>query len=301
MKRQYSAKLGIPQSQIGAIYISPCPAKMVSIKQPAESVMSYIRLGEGAGEGSHGVVVEGIKSYLDRAIGIRDIYNPLLAAIMRLTSSRKGTPSARVDSTIKSADSLRLALTGGQSHALKHTRYISVSQLPNIIKVIEDIDKGKIKHIEFLECYACAGGCMGGALTVDERFVARSKIQKLIDTLEKEGPGIKEQVQEKYVKGAYFLRQPCVMRPRESHPVNFMEQIRRMKVKEKYVGILPGVNCGLCGAPRCEVFADDLAKGLAKVSDCPLLSADRIREIREIYGLPDSDFPPEVEKEDCGD
>ena len=61
-KRLYAERTGRPEGEIGAIYLSPCPAKVIAIKQPAERV----------------------KSYLDVGIGISDIYNPLFAAITKL-------------------------------------------------------------------------------------------------------------------------------------------------------------------------------------------------------------------------
>jgi hypothetical protein len=293
-KRHYAAKLGIPQSQIGAIYIAPCPAKMVSIKQPAEGLTGYVGLGVAARDLLNIRGVESVTSYLDRAIGIQDLYNPLLAAITRLTSSRKAMGASHLE-PIRSPHTLRLALTGGQSRVLEDVRYIAVSTLPNIIRVIEDIDKGKIKNVEFLECYACNHGCIGGPLTVDDHFVARSKILKLIDTMEREGLSIEEEAKRKYVKGDYFLRQPCLMRPTETRLVSFVEQIRRVKVKEKFAQILPGIDCGLCGSPRCEVFADDLAKGLAEPAACPLLSPERMRELRALYSLEDYEPPKDDE------
>ncbi|MCK5345064.1 MAG: 4Fe-4S binding protein, partial [Candidatus Heimdallarchaeota archaeon] len=62
MREEKSRSLGIHPEDIGAIYITPCPAKMISIKQPAEK----------------------IKSHLDGAISINDIFNKLFAQIVRL-------------------------------------------------------------------------------------------------------------------------------------------------------------------------------------------------------------------------
>jgi iron only hydrogenase large subunit-like protein len=293
-KRYYSEKLGIPQSDIGTVYIAPCPAKMVSTRPPGEGPVC---LDTSAPELLKISGTDKARSYLDRSIGIHDLYNPLLAAITRLGPTRKSAEGGEPE-PIKSPHSLRLALTGGQSHALKDVRYISVSQLPNIIGVIEDIDKGKIKNVEFLECYACTAGCIGGPLTVDDRFVARSKILKIIETMEKEGTNVDEEARRKYVKGDYFLRQPRPVRPVETKPASFVEQIKQVKVKERFEGLLPGIDCGLCGAPRCEVFADDLARCLSEPSACPLLSPERIAELRKVYDLESYESPLDTE---CGE
>lgn len=288
MKRLYSEKLGIPPENIGAIYIAPCPAKMISIKQPAEGVSSLLQMLKGKAKEFFDVSNLTVKSYLDLAISIHDIYNPLLSAITRLAMERKGgLIDKRSEQPIKSPLALKLAMAGGQCSELKNAQYISVSQLTNIIHIFDDIEKGKIKNIHFVEAHSCLTGCIGGPLTVDERFVARSKIQRLIEMMEVDYSQLMEEVKKRYVKDDYFIRQPCLIRPTENADVGFMEQIKSMKIREQFIKLLPGINCGLCGAPRCEVFADDVAKKKASPSDCPLLSDKRIEELRKIYIVAD--------------
>ena len=33
---------------------------------------------------------------------------------------------------------------------------------------------------------------------------------------------------------------------------------------------LPGIDCGVCGAPNCRAFAEDIVKGLATERECIL-------------------------------
>jgi Na+-translocating ferredoxin:NAD+ oxidoreductase subunit B len=52
------------------------------------------------------------------------------------------------------------------------------------------------------------------------------------------------------------------------------------KIKE-LLGLLPGVNCGACGYPSCEGFAQALASGKAKHDGCKvggISTADKIAE-----------------------
>jgi uncharacterized protein len=44
---------------------------------------------------------------------------------------------------------------------------------------------------------------------------------------------------------------------------------------EEILGNLPGHNCGACGYPRCDGFAEAMAAGKAPVSGCPVLSQER--------------------------
>ena len=47
--------------------------------------------------------------------------------------------------------------------------------------------------------------------------------------------------------------------------------------------MLPGLDCGLCGAPSCRVLAHDVTTGHATKGDCVFLSKRRIDELRRIY------------------
>jgi hypothetical protein len=161
---------------------------------------------------------------------------------------------------------------------------MSVAHLPNIIRVFEDIEKGKLRAIEFLECYSCIGGCIGGAFTVDNRFVARAKIFSMLEDIDRTGD-IKAEAEKRYVKGEYLIQQPINPRPIKSRDISFKEKIRRVKVQERYIDLLPGVDCGLCGAPTCEVFAADVANGYAKPEDCVFLDRERLEKLKEVYGI----------------
>ncbi|MBU1024253.1 4Fe-4S binding protein, partial [bacterium] len=181
MKKTYSKKLGLPEDEIGAIYITPCPAKMIAIKQPAEQA----------------------KGSLDLALGISEIYNSLLTEITRNKQKNKTRDNSE-NAKLQSRTSLSWALSGGQSLSVKPSRYLIVEQMPNIIKIFDDVEKGKIRDVEFLECYACFGGCIGGPLLVDDMFVSRGKLQKLMDNMEDSQDDITNIVNDRYTKGDYF-------------------------------------------------------------------------------------------------
>jgi hypothetical protein len=188
-----------------------------------------------------------------------------------------------------------MALTGGQSRELKQSHPMSVAHLPNIIRVFEDIEKGKLRNIEFLEAYSCMGGCIGGAFTVDERFVARAKIYQLVNESGDDTEKFRQEALKRYRKGDYFIRQPFKPRPIQSRDIDWMEKIRRVKAKEDFVRLLPGIDCSLCGAPTCEVFAEDVANGRAKPDDCVLVGEDRLELLRKIYGMDYRETPRDSE------
>ena len=49
---------------------------------------------------------------------------------------------------------------------------------------------------------------------------------------------------------------------------------------------LPGLNCGLCGAPTCRTFAKDVAGGSTRQNECVFFSDERLKQLRKTY-LPD--------------
>src|SRR4030065_299802 len=63
----------------------------------------------------------------------------------------------------------------GEFPRLSREHYLPLFGLTDIIGVFDDIEKGRRPNIEFLECHACPGGCVGGNLTVENTYVARSK------------------------------------------------------------------------------------------------------------------------------
>jgi len=258
LKRQFSQTLGLDPSQIAAIYITPCQAKTISILEPAE----------------------GAKSYLDGALGIADVYNDIFAAVTSL--EREGVeiwPRAFA----RGAEMLRRATSAGQGRVLGHHRYMSVTGLANVIQVFNDIEKGKLRNIEYLECDACWGGCAGGNLTVDNIYVTLSKIYRLLSELPESDPQLDAEVERRYPREDFSLKGRLA--PRVTHrDVNDMkERVRRIKVEEMVGGKLPGLDCGLCGAPTCKAFARDVAAGHAEHSNCVLLSNKRVTQLRRTY------------------
>jgi NAD-dependent dihydropyrimidine dehydrogenase PreA subunit len=262
MKTIYSRRTGRPPEEIGAIYLTPCPCKATSIKQPAENVPSH----------------------LDLALAISDLYNPLLSAVTTLKRGAGETGQDHRQAFLRSRVGIAWATAGGESQSLQPSRHVCVSDLPNIIRVLDDIEKGKIRNMEFLECWACTGGCVGGPLTVDDTYVSVTKVQNLIQSIsEEDARQASREARRRYVKGDYVLRGSLQPRPRDSRTLSFEKQIARMTAMDDLVTLLPGVDCGLCGAPTCEAFASDWANGRANLEDCVLVSDAGLQAARDRY------------------
>jgi iron only hydrogenase large subunit-like protein len=259
LKRKYSEELGIPKEEIAAIYVTPCQAKSISILEPAEDA----------------------ESELDGAIGIADLYNGILTAAQSHKENNKHQNQSR--DLLRGAEMFRWELTKGQRWNLRDYRYMSVSGLRNIIRVFDDIEKGKLRNLDFLECYACWGGCVNGNLTVDNLYLARSKLQRLIEELSENDPHLEEEVAKRYNKDEMYAKAPILPRSIKGDMGDLKERIKRIKEAEAVLATLPGINCGLCGAPTCATQARDIASGDARKTDCIFYSKDRLEKLREIY------------------
>jgi ferredoxin len=251
IKRAKARQFELPEKEIGTFYLTPCPSKMVSIRQPAGQRQSH----------------------LDGVIAISDVYGPLRAAM----------DSVPQESYRKSLENICIlgvgwAIVGGICRTLRLRNSLAVSGLAEIIKVFDDIERGKLNNIDFVEAYSCLQGCVGGSLNVENVYVTYNKILKLIETLEfekiKACPDIRE-VRRLYRERYFFSEEKVEARPIRPLDVNLSRAIAKRKEKDALYETLPKIDCGACGAPTCLAFAEDVVRGEAAVEDCLVKVAGR--------------------------
>jgi iron only hydrogenase large subunit-like protein len=259
LKRRYSEALKIDKEEIGAIYLTCCQAKSISILEPAE----------------------GEKSNLDGSIGIADLYNDILAATQPMKRPNNSKTSVR--DLLRSINVVNWGLGEGHRWNLQDYRYMVLTGLSNVIRVFDDIEKGKIRDLDFLECYACWGGCSNGNLTVENLYLTRSRLYNLMPELQGKDPRLEEEVEERYAKEEFYLKAPIRPRSIRGDKGDLRERVKRIKLAEEMLSTLPGLNCGLCGTPSCKTLANDIASGDAERSQCIFYSRDRLESLREIY------------------
>lgn len=268
LKKKKSKRLGLKEKEIGTFYLTPCPAKMISIKQPAEKG----------------------KSSMDGAISISDIYGPLLSAL-------EGVEKANYRQDLENICILGMgwAMSGGICRTLRLKNSLAVSGIQEIIKVFDDIEKGKLRNIDFIEAYSCHQGCVGGSLTVENLYISYNKVLKLIETLEYEKikacPDIRE-VRKKYKQDYFFMKGKLEPRPLKPLSEDLGEAIQKRKEKEEVYQDLPQIDCGACGSPTCMTFAEDVIMGEAVLTDCIFNVPDRFKELsQEFSALLDKSMP----------
>jgi iron only hydrogenase large subunit-like protein len=257
IKKKLSKQLKIEEKEIGAFYLTPCPVKMISIKQPAEKG----------------------KSFLDGAISIADVYGPLLSAMEGI---EKGSYRKALESICILG--VGWAMVGGICRTLRLKNSMAVSGLAEIIKVFDDIERGKLRNIDFIEAYSCLQGCVGGSLTVENLYTSYNKILKLIETLEfeqiKACPDIRE-VRKLYSQNYFLIKGKFEPRPLKPLDTDLAKAIKKRKLKEEIYELLRKIDCGVCGAPTCLAFAEDVVKEDANLTDCIFDLPDNMEELSQ--------------------
>lgn len=257
IKRRYSRELGLAESEIAAIYITPCQAKTISILEPAE----------------------GAASFLDGTLGITDVYNAIVASAKVSPTEGERRP---VLSTVRNSDFLRWSLGDGLSQVLTRERYLHVTGISNITQVFDDIESGRLRNVEFVEAHSCWSGCTGGNLTVANLYVTLSQLHSLERGLPGMDPQTEAEVDRRYPLEDFALERPIRPRPVRGSSGDLRERVRRVQEAEAVLGSLPGFDCGLCGAPGCRVLARDISLGDAERADCVFGSRERIRRLQRI-------------------
>ena len=257
-KRRYSAQLGLHEDQIAAIYITPCQAQTLSILQPAEGVVSN----------------------LDGALGFREVYNGVLAC----ASLKKGDAIKNSrPPIIRNSGLLRLHVGEGMGRLVQQHRYLRVTGLSSTIQVFNDIEKGKLRNVDFIEAYSCWNGCAGGNLTVANVYVAGTTLRFLARNLPEMDPLTEAEVERRFLTEDFSLKAPIRPRPVRGTADNLKERVHTRQLAEDALATLPGLDCGLCGAPTCKELARDVSMGDANKDDCVFLSKSRLQDLRRVY------------------
>jgi hypothetical protein len=170
------------------------------------------------------------------------------------------------------------AITGGETRGLKYVHSVSVAGVYDTIRILDDVESGKLKNIDYLECMICPDGCVGGPLTVENRFIAKSCIQRLARIF-----GSMVQADQYLVKRLYqekFFSFEQAVKPKPFPPLAADREtaIQKMELRETIVKKLPGTDCGVCGSPDCQTFAEDIVRGDAQIENCIFIQDEGKRQ-----------------------
>ncbi len=153
--------------------------------------------------------------------------------------------------------------------------------------MLDEIENEKFAELEFIELNACPGGCVGGALTVENPYIAKARLQNLRRYLPVSRNYTKDKDGSPYLACGYVWETPIKYKPVSQLDTDMSEAMKKMADIQKIYELFPHLDCGSCGAPTCRAFAEDIVKGEADISGCIFI----MRELFEKSGLkPEGDL-----------
>lgn len=253
VKAQY-AKSGMDLKEVGVFFISPCPAKATEIRYP-----------------------KGIEqSMVDGVLSMQDLYKPMRDLIGKVTPKQKQQSTYR---------GLNWATPTGGMDENQIKDYVAVDGIENVLSILEKVEDGTLNHMTFIEAMACTGGCLGGALAIENPYISRSTLKKWI---QKAKQSEKQMINGEYLKVLdavsqipYFYETPIMPSSVLSLSPNRIKALEMMERIQKIYETLPQIDCGCCGAPTCHCFAEDVVRQGVNVEACIFMLRRKIKQLSD--------------------
>ena len=257
-RKEACAETGLPPEEIGVFAIVPCPAKVTAAHAP---------------EGLDGPVLDG-------AFAIQDLYLHLLRPMEELKDPLPLMASGKAG--------MGVAIAGGECRNRQAQRYVAVDGIENCIQMLEEIEDGRQPEVDFIELSACTQGCVGGCLNVENPYIAKMRIQRLMAELPAfTWPAEPEELDREITT---FSRMPQYSPAFRLDPDRAEAMAKHLRI-EAFEATLPGLHCGSCGAPNCHAFAEDVVQGRSSADDCIFKVRERMRDVAGPDGT-DAYLPP---------
>jgi iron only hydrogenase large subunit-like protein len=259
-KEQASRRTGIPYEEIGAFFISPCPAKVTEMRNPMTTKHS---------------AVNGV-------IGVNLIYKDIIRHLG--DRSANGGPE-RLQRATKFG--MAWGYVTGESRNVDAAATLAVGGIHNVISLLEEIERGELKDVDFVEVQACTGGCVGGPLNIQNLFVGRIRLRDLIKRFGTKEPYFTEaELQDIYLQNRFAATEPVEPRAIMTLDEDVSRAIMKMERLDQITSELPGLDCGACGSPSCRALAEDIIRGIAFETDCVIKLREKVKILaKEILDL----------------
>jgi anti-sigma regulatory factor (Ser/Thr protein kinase)/Pyruvate/2-oxoacid:ferredoxin oxidoreductase delta subunit len=134
--------------------------------------------------------------------------------------------------------------------------WLRVTGLTHVRAVLEAVEDGRVGELAGLEAWACEQGCAGAPWLGCQPHLARFRLRGLV------------------LEGAPEARAVPRERPLQARPgvrldPHLPTAMQRLGDIDRLNKRLRGIDCGLCGAPGCAAFAEDVVLGRALRAACP--------------------------------
>ncbi|MDU2065726.1 MAG: [Fe-Fe] hydrogenase large subunit C-terminal domain-containing protein [Sporomusaceae bacterium] len=245
------------KGRVGIWFITPCPAKMTAVSNP---------LGRD-------------KSELSGTISILKIYGELLKILPAYSQQEFSQISSWIGVGYESA--------GGEGIAGKVDSLL-VHDIHSVINVLDQVAIGKLNDVAYLECLACVGGCLGGPLTVENRYVAKHRLKQRLKLCCEEDQKAGKKGRSTYDQDEIDVKSRKPILPLDVMKLDedIFKAMHKVEMIDQISSRLPGLDCGSCGSPTCRALAEDIAQGSASEADCVFKLRKRVKELaQEMIGL----------------
>ena len=253
-KEEAQKKTGLSQKDIGAFFISPCPAKVTEMKNPTCTKQSAV----------------------DGVIGANLIYKDIVKNLAKNHNEK----TSRLNKATKSG--IGWGYITGESKSIGYGTLLAVSGIHNVISLLEEVERGELKDVDFMELQACTGGCVGGPLNIQNLFVGRVRLRHLIEKQTNQTPFYTDkEMSEIYDKGMFKSTELIQSRPIMVLDDDVSRALEKMERLDQITNELPGLDCGACGSPSCRALAEDIVRELALETDCVIKLREKVKMLAE--------------------
>ncbi len=239
--------------------LSPCPAKITLVRNP----------------------VGRKKSNMKFTVSVQKLVRALLAGGPKISDPVESIANNRW---------LKWSIAGGESSHIKYfserpLRTISVAGLRNTMDLLKEMELGRLRGIDFIECRACDLGCIGGVGNAESRFLSKLRIEHTDfcwDISDQELAEIRKWSDSRIWKLEENIG------PSQKNPLSddLNKAMERLKELNRIYSELPNINCGACGRPSCRAMAEDVVRGRGEVTDCVFKLRETITDLgRKIVDL----------------
>ncbi|MEG2068364.1 MAG: [Fe-Fe] hydrogenase large subunit C-terminal domain-containing protein [Acidaminococcaceae bacterium] len=247
VKEEACKRLGYAPEQIGVWFISPCPVKGTNIRQSVD-----VR-----------------KTAMAGTISVAYIFGELC----KILNNAKTEPELKSKVTTGSSFGMGWGYHGGEVRATGLNNSLIVHGIGDVYEVLEQISMNKMRDVDYVECSACAGGCVGGPLTAENKFVAEKNLKLRIRAMRDQEPKTRLETLAQSMACVHFPSSEKFVKTLEPRPMMQLDEdiavaMKKFERMEEVRSALPGLDCGACGAPNCQSLAEDIVQGKAHETDC---------------------------------
>ncbi len=240
----------LAEEDICVLFISPCPAKVSYAKNPI------------------GVK----KSAIDGVLAMRDLYFMLVSEMNKIDNPTEASCSGIIG--------ISWAGSGGESSSLMNDKYLAADGIENVIHVLDEIEKENIRGIDFVELNSCNGGCVGGALTVENPYISKARLQSLRRYLPVSLNHVSNMPADGSLPSDILWDSGIDYVPVMTLDSNRSAAMRKMSQIQQITNTLCDLDCGSCGAPTCRALAEDIVNGEASLDDCIIKLREKVAEFK---------------------